>query len=145
MEIEAIFLGILLAFIYYEIVGLTPGGIVVPGYIALFVGQPLTLAATLGVVFLTYFIVKGIRHLVILYGRRMFLASVIVGFLLKWCLEMWVLRGSGITQDLHIIGFVIPGLMANEMQKQGILQTIISLVIVSGTVYALLRLVTLVF
>ena len=145
MEIEAVFFGILLGFIYYEIVGLTPGGIIVPGYIALAVRQPLSIAATLAVALLTFIIVTGLRHLIILFGKRMFLASVMIGFFLTWCAELWVFDSIGPSSGLRIIGFIIPGLIANEMQKQGMFRTIISLVIVSGTVAILLQVTRSVF
>lgn len=140
MEIEAIFLGMLLGCIYYEIAGLTPGGIVVPGYIALVVRQPLSIAMTMAVAVLTFAAVRGLRRLVILYGRRMFLASVMIGFLLAWGAEAWIAAGPGASSGLRVIGYVIPGLMANEMQKQGVLRTVVSLMIVGGTVVVLLRL-----
>ncbi|MFA7203055.1 MAG: poly-gamma-glutamate biosynthesis protein PgsC/CapC, partial [Candidatus Caldatribacteriota bacterium] len=36
MIYQAIGIGIAIGFLFYELVGLSPGGIVVPGYIALF-------------------------------------------------------------------------------------------------------------
>ena len=135
MITETIFLGILLGFIYYELVGITPGGIVAPGYIALYFHKPTILITTLLVVIITYVIVKGLSHLIILYGRRAFLCSVIIGFLLKWVIETYVLQISGFANDLRVIGYIIPGLIANEMRKQGVEFTIVSLIIVSGLVH----------
>ena len=134
MIIESIFLGILLGFIYYEFVGLTPGGVIVPGYIALYLHEPIILVTTLVVVLLTFFILKGLSRLVILYGRRAFLASVIIGFLLKWAIESYILLHSTFSYDLKVIGYIIPGLIANEMRRQGIFETLISLVFVSSVV-----------
>lgn len=139
MIAETIFLGILLGFIYYELVGLTPGGVIVPGYIALYLQQPLILMSTFIVVLITYFIMKGLSRLVILYGRRAFLAAVIIGFLLKWALETFVLRMNWMSYDLAVIGYIIPGLIANEMRKQGIVETFLSLAIVSGFVQILIQ------
>lgn len=80
MTTETIFLGIILGFIYYELVGLTPGGIVVPGYIALYMGRAGTLATTLLAALITLLLVVGLSRLVILYGRRAFLAAVMISF-----------------------------------------------------------------
>jgi len=128
---QAIGIGIVVSFGFYEIVGLSPGGIVVPGYIALFLDQPIRILVTLLVALLTYFITSKLSNYIILYGRRRFLTMVLIGFLLKWLIEEIIIKIpiSGI--ELRSIGYIIPGLIANEMRRQGILPTIYSLVIVS--------------
>jgi len=137
---QAIGIGIVVSFGFYEIVGLSPGGIVVPGYIALFLDQPIRILVTLLVALLTYFIIKKLSNYIILYGRRRFLAMVLIGFLLKWLVEeiIVIMPISGI--ELRSIGYIIPGLIANEMRRQGILPTIYSLIIVSIIVRLILLL-----
>ena len=131
MIYQAIGIGIVVSFGFYEIVGLSPGGIVVPGYIALFLDQPIRILVTLLVALLTYFAVKMLSNYMILYGRRRFLAMILIGFLLKWLIEevIIIIPISGI--ELRSIGYIIPGLIANEMRRQGILPTLYSLAIVS--------------
>ena len=140
MIYQAIGIGIVVSFAFYEIVGFSPGGIVVPGYIALFLDQPIRILVTLLVALLTYFAVKMLSNYMILYGRRRFLAMVLIGFLLKWLVEEIIITVpiSGI--ELRSIGYIVPGLIANEMRRQGILPTIYSLVIVSIMVRLLLLL-----
>ncbi|GAI94323.1 unnamed protein product, partial [marine sediment metagenome] len=87
MIYQAIGIGMVVSFAFYEMVGLSPGGIVVPGYIALFLDQPIRILVTLLVALLTYFSVKILSNYIILYGRRRFLAMVLIGFLLKWLIE----------------------------------------------------------
>jgi len=132
--------GIIISFIFYEIVGLSPGGIVVPGYIALFLNQPLRILITLIISLLTYFIVILFSNYIIIYGRRRFFYMVIIGFLLKWLIEEIIIRIpiSGI--ELRSIGYIIPGLIANEMKRQGIFPTLYSLAIVSIIVRLILLL-----
>lgn len=141
MIYQAIGIGVMVSFAFYEIVGFSPGGIVVPGYIALFLDQPVRILITLTVALLTYFIVIQLSNYVILYGRRRFLTMVLVSFLLKWLIEEMVIKMpiSGI--ELRSIGYIIPGLIANEMRRQGIFPTIYSLAIVS----ILVRLILLLF
>ncbi len=139
MAVEAIFIGILIGLIYYEIVGLTPGGIVVPGYIALYFAKPYILLSTFAAALLTYVLIKLISQFVILYGRRAFVAAVVIGFLLKWIFSVWLIQVSWMPTDLEIIGYIIPGLLANEMRKQGIFETVFSCVIVSGFVAILIQ------
>jgi poly-gamma-glutamate biosynthesis protein PgsC/CapC len=141
MIYQAIGIGVMVSFAFYEMVGFSPGGIVVPGYIALFLDQPVRILITLAVALLTYFAVKILSNYIILYGRRRFLTMVLVSFLLKWLIEEMVIKMpiSGI--ELRSIGYIIPGLIANEMRRQGIFPTIYSLAIVS----ILVRLILLLF
>ena len=140
MIYQAIGIGMVVSFAFYEIVGLSPGGIVVPGYIALFLDQPIRILVTLLVALLAYFIIGKLSNYIILYGRRRFLAMILIGFLLKWLVEEIIITIpiSGI--ELRSIGYIIPGLIANEMRRQGILPTIYSLVIVSIIVRLILLL-----
>ena len=47
---RAVGIGVLLNLLVYEGIGLTAGGMVAPGYLALFLDQPLRVGATLHVV-----------------------------------------------------------------------------------------------
>ena len=140
MITETIFLGILLGFIYHELVGLTPGGIIVPGYIALYFIKPMILVTTFVSIIITLLVLKGLSHLIIIYGRRAFLAAVVIGFLLKWLMETIILTMDWMNYDLEVIGYIIPGLIANEMRKQGIWETLLSLILVSAIVHFVIRL-----
>ena len=141
MIYQAIGIGVMVSFAFYEMVGFSPGGIVVPGYVALFLDQPIRILVTLLVALLTYFAVKILSNYIILYGRRRFLTMVLVSFLLKWLIEEIIIKMpiSGI--ELRSIGYIIPGLIVNEMRRQGIFPTIYSLAIVS----ILVRLILLLF
>jgi poly-gamma-glutamate biosynthesis protein PgsC/CapC len=81
-----------------------------------------------------------LSNYIILYGRRRFLAMILVGFILKWLIEGLIIKIpiSGI--ELQSIGYIIPGLIANEMRRQGILPTLYSLAIVSVIVRLMLLL-----
>ncbi len=141
MIYQAIGIGVMVSFAFYEIIGLSPGGIVVPGYIALFLDQPVRILITLTVALLTYFIVIQLSNYIILYGRRRFLTMVLVSFLLKWLIEEVVIKMPLLNIELRSIGYIIPGLIANEMRRQGVFPTIYSLIIVS----ILVRLILLLF
>lgn len=141
MIYQAIGIGVMVSFAFYEIVGFSPGGIVVPGYVALFLDQPIRILVTLLVALLTYFAVKILSNYIILYGRRRFLAMVLVSFLLKWLIEEMIIKMPISGMELRSIGYIIPGLIANEMRRQGIFPTLYSLAIVS----ILVRLILLLF
>ena len=140
MIYQAIGIGVMVSFAFYEVVGFSPGGIVVPGYIALFLDQPIRILVTLLVALLTYFAVKILSNYIILYGRRRFLTMVLVSFLLKWLIEEMIIKMPISSIELRSIGYIIPGLIANEMRRQGIFPTIYSLAIVSILVRLILLL-----
>ena len=140
MIYQAIGIGMAISFIFYEITGLSAGGIVVPGYIALFLTQPFRILVTILIAFLVYFMVTFLSNYTVLYGRRRFLAMILLGFIFKWIIEEIIIKlpVSGI--ELQSIGYIIPGLIANEMRRQGILPTLYSLAIVASMVRLILLL-----
>jgi gamma-polyglutamate biosynthesis protein CapC len=131
MIYQAIGIGIAIGFIFYEIVGLSPGGIVVPGYIALFIDQPFRIAVTVGIAILTVYIVYFLSNYLILYGKRRFLSMILISFLVKWLVESFIFQFPTTTIEIQSIGYIIPGLLANEMQRQGILPTLLAMAIVA--------------
>lgn len=130
MIYQAIGIGIAIGFLFYEIVGLSPGGIVVPGYIALFVDQPIRIMVTIGIAIITYYIVLFLSNYLILYGKRRFLTMILISFLVKWLVESFIFQFPVTNIEIQSIGYIIPGLLANEMQRQGILPTLLAMAIV---------------
>ncbi|MDX9820915.1 MAG: poly-gamma-glutamate biosynthesis protein PgsC [Syntrophales bacterium] len=128
---ESIAIGLVLGFFFYEWVGLSAGGFVVPGYIALQLGSPLLLVGTLMTSLLTYASVKAASRYIILYGRRRFILMVLAGFAWQWLFKAAVIQQFVLTTDTDILGFIIPGLIANEMDRQRILPTLLTLLIIS--------------
>lgn len=122
---QAIGLSIILGFISTELLGLFTGGLVSAGYLAFFLEQPYRVASTLVLSLVVYGLTKLIGKAVILYGRRRFMLTVILGILLGWVYESHAYYLNGISQDLRIIGYMIPGLLANDMCKQGVWRTVL--------------------
>lgn len=141
MIVESIGIGIMISFLYTELIGLYTGGVIVPGYIAFFWNQPSRIIATLVIAFFSYLIVRVLSNLMIIYSRRRFLVVVIVGYLLGWVYRLLFVSFLPFDQDLRVIGYIIPGLIANDMLKQGVFKTIISLGIVTIIVRLVLLLV----
>jgi len=50
----ALIIGVVVSLALTEFIGLSPGGIIVPGYVALLLDRPLALAAFVMVAFLSY-------------------------------------------------------------------------------------------
>lgn len=119
--IEAIGLGMFLSFFMTETIGLAAGGIVVPGYLALNLHQPFKILLTFFVALLVYLINFLLSKKVILYGRRLLLISVILGYLLGYLFKLF--PPISYQLDWEVIGYVIPGLLAYWSQRQGIIET----------------------
>ncbi len=131
MIYQTIGIGIAIGFLFYELVGLSPGGIVVPGYIALFIDQPLRIAVTVGIALITCYLVNFLSNYLILYGKRRFLTMILISFLVKWIVESFLFQFPVTNIEIQSIGYIIPGLIANEMQRQGILATLSAMFIVA--------------
>lgn len=127
--------GIVVGLVFYELTGLIPGGIIVPGYIALYVDQPLRIVTTLAVSLATWMIGRFLFRWIIAYGRRRFGLFLLIGLGLKVLADYLLFNVAQVPWGLQSIGLIIPGIIANEMERQGIVRTIVSLGIVSLILY----------
>jgi poly-gamma-glutamate biosynthesis protein PgsC/CapC len=135
---EAIAIGLVLGFFCYEWIGLSAGGFVVPGYLALYWDRPWMVATTLALAFIVHRAVEGIGRVAIVYGRRRFMLSLLAGFAGQWLLETVTLRTGMLPMEMDAIGYIIPGLIANEMSRQRVVPTVCMLVALSVTVRLML-------
>ncbi len=125
MVIEAIGLGMVASFFLTETIGFAAGGIVVPGYFALVLHEPVRVVSTLGVALATYLLLRLLSRFMLVYGRRMLVLSILVGYLLGYLTRIaphWTLGGSDL--NIGVIGYVIPGLLAYWMSRQGVVETV---------------------
>jgi poly-gamma-glutamate biosynthesis protein PgsC/CapC len=142
MLIEAIGIGMFLSLILTETVGLAAGGIVVPGYIALTLHNPVQVVSTIIIGIITFLIIKVLSHYIILYGRRLLIASILIGYLLAYMTKISpALTLNTLNFNIESIGFVIPGLIAYWIARQGIFQTVAAMIIVSTLVRLILIIV----
>ncbi|MCK4414113.1 MAG: poly-gamma-glutamate biosynthesis protein PgsC [Candidatus Eisenbacteria sp.] len=129
--VPAIGLGLIISLFFSEKLGLTASGLVVPGYIAVYLNQPVMVLLTLLVGIVTMLILRVIGRFVLLYGRRTLVLCVIIGFLLAQASELLrgVLSPSMALPASPVIGYIIGGLLGYWMVRQGIVET-------TGTVIA---------
>lgn len=139
----AVGIGLVISLAFSEFLGVAAGGMIVPGYVALSLHQPMSVALTLGVGVLTFLIVHALGSVMILYGRRRTVLMILVGFFLGSLLRHFGSIPSAFgSLDLTVVGFIIPGLIAIWIDRQGWLETICALVTASALVRLLLILVT---
>lgn len=128
MLIEAVGLGLFISLLFTEFMGLAAGGMVVPGYIALFLTQPTHIVGTLVAAFATYLIVHSLSRYMVIYGRRRLVFTLLVGFLIGFASKSMLATEWGTNwATFASVGYVIPGLMAYWMERQGVLETTCSL------------------
>ncbi|WP_300449980.1 poly-gamma-glutamate biosynthesis protein PgsC [Fusobacterium sp.] len=141
---EVIILGIILSIIFYEITEISPGGLIVPAYIAFYLDNPQRVVITILAGILTFLIVKFISNHVIVYGRRKFALCIMISFIIRGVLkyfniyivneyELFILGGS-------IIGVIIPGIIAQEIDRHGMIRTISSILILSIFIKSIIEL-----
>ncbi len=127
---SAIALSIILGFLSQEFLGLASGGLVSAGYLAYYFNSPYRIISTLCLAILVFATVKLLENIIFIYGRRRFALCVLLGILYAWILNELIIAGSTINVDIRVIGYVVPGLIANDMLKQGVLRTIAVLLII---------------
>jgi poly-gamma-glutamate biosynthesis protein PgsC/CapC len=78
MVIEVLFIGILLGYLYYEVTGISPGGVIAPGYFALFIKQPDKMGMTIILSLFVWAALQFLSRHFILYGRRKLLMAILM-------------------------------------------------------------------
>lgn len=122
---EAIGLGLVASLLFTEAIGFAAGGFVVPGYIALHLDRPLQVLGTILASLVTYACLKLAARFLLLYGRRSLVLAVLLGYVFGALTTRIPTFGlSELESGIAAIGFIIPGLLAYWMTRQGILQTL---------------------
>lgn len=141
--IQAVGIGLVLSLVFSETLGLAAGGMVVPGYIALMIHHPLRIIGTLLVSLLTFLAMKFLSNYMFIYGRRRTVMVILLGFLFGWMSrELLIIQTNVLTLELQTIGLIIPGLIANWMERQGVVKTICVMIIAAVFIRLLLIIAT---
>jgi poly-gamma-glutamate biosynthesis protein PgsC/CapC len=132
---NVIILGIIISIIFYELTEISPGGIIVPGYITLFITQPQRIVLTIALSLITLWIVNILSNYTILYGRRRFGMMVIISFLIRLIVQksIYYLPVLDIF-TASSIGYIIPGIIAQDIGRQGMVKTISSMILVASLI-----------
>ena len=143
MSSDIIVFGIILSILFYEFTEISPGGLIVPAYISFYINTPKKIIITLITSLITYFIVLWLSNKIIIYGRRKFAIYIIITFIVKEILtslspifveyNLLILSGG-------VIGILIPALIARDIERNGIIKTFCSLIIISIFIKAVIEL-----
>ena len=130
--IQSIAIGLVLSILGAELFGLSAAGLVVPGYLAYYMNQPLHLFVILLATVLTFLFEKIIAGITILYGRRLLAVDVLLSFVFVYSIELTISRlGLPIPFIMDSIGYFIPGLIVIYFGVNGILNTTLSVVLLA--------------
>lgn len=130
---ETILLGVILSLVFTEITGLS-AGLIVPGYLALSLHSPLRLLSTFAVALIAVGLCRLLSRVVILYGRRRFALLLLSTFALGWLGGALGLLPGGVS----VIGVLIPGIIAREIDRQGVRDTLLSMCVTTAMLAAIL-------
>jgi poly-gamma-glutamate biosynthesis protein PgsC/CapC len=144
-------IGLVVSLLLSETFGLAAGGLVVPGYIALYLTRPFDLSATLAAALAAFFLIRIASTFVIIYGRRRTALMILVGYaagvLINAALAAAVEAGAepiaasaSAAQpaigalaagrealEAGVIGYIVPGLIAIWLDRQGVAPTLTAL------------------
>ena len=124
-------MGVIVSMLFYERVQLTTGGAIVPAYLALALQAPVVVFATVGAGVATHLVMTQlVARRWIVYGRRKFEIEVLVGLgMVTTVLAARLLTDKLTSFDLAVavIGFLVPGIIAHDMSRQGVEKTLIAI------------------
>ena len=130
MSYELFFIGLAITLVFIGLTGFYPGGIIVPAYLVIFIDQPLRLLGTIVIAAAVWGLYRLASRYLILYGRRRFVFLILAGACGAFLLSYILPRFFPETIELKVIGWVIPGLIAGQMEKQGIATTLSAMAVV---------------
>ena len=117
--------GIAVSVLVYERTHHTTGSLVVPGYIGASLLNPIALIATAANAALTFFLVaRVLPRFAAVFGRTLFVVNIAVSVALS--MMFGPVLGSVLPNyvpHLDTIGYVIPALIAYDMNRQGVVRT----------------------
>lgn len=134
MYYEIVLLGVAISLLFTELTGLSPAGMIVGGYLALSLQTPRRVVYTLLVALLAWGAGKLLSRWMILYGRRRFAVLVLLSF----TIDLIFTHSSLLAYNSGMIGVLVPAIIASEVDKQGLVSTMLSLAVVVGILVAVM-------
>jgi hypothetical protein len=119
-------LGMLFGMFYYHRTGWACGGIITPGVVVMYIGDLATVAVSIAAGLLTWLILDLSVRLFSLYGRQRLAAAMLIALALRYPLvSVW-------GETSLWLGWVVPGLIGADIQRQGPVTTLTAVVAVSA-------------
>lgn len=138
--------GLCISLLIEEMFGVSAGGMIVPGYLSMVCDDVSQLILILLISFVIYLVVNHVLvKFVILFGKRKFVATLIVGLIIKLLLEQFFPLLPFSVLEFRGIGVIVPGLIANTYSKQGIRYTVPTVLLASYLTFLLVTFIDFLF
>ena len=117
--------GMLLGMFYYHRTGWACGGIITPGIIAMYIVDPGKIAVSIAAGLLVWILLHGLVRFFSLYGRQRLATAMLIALAVRYPLvSVW-------GETSLWLGWVVPGLIGADIQRQGVVTTLTAVVAVS--------------
>ena len=123
--------GVLISLLLTELIGLSAGGVIVPGYVALLLDRPISLIGFILAALLSYGLVRWLSNYLMLYGNRRFSLILLIGMTLSIAAQWFSPALTSAHLEWAGIGFIVPGLLGHQFDRQGIVPSLLMLTIAS--------------
>ena len=119
MATLVIALGLLFSLMCYLITNLSPGGMITPGWLGLMLVEDPSRVLMIAVITLATYVGSTIlQKYVILYGKRLFAAVVLLGVFLQATVFLSIQDQYPLLFSHQTLGFIVPGLIAYQLIRQ---------------------------
>lgn len=140
---EVAVLGIALGLVFslgcYLVSNLSPGGMITPGWLGLvLISDPRRMLLIALVTVATYFGTMLVQKVVILYGKRLFAAVLLLGVFLQLTVFLVLLHDWPFLFSHGTLGFIVPGLIAYQLVRQPVKATLVATGVVTLLSYVVL-------
>jgi poly-gamma-glutamate biosynthesis protein PgsC/CapC len=140
LVLPAVVTSVLASMFAFSLLALRSGGFITGAYLALMLSRPLDVLFAVAVAVATWLVVsKLVMPRLLIFGRRKLSTMIMFGAILAWTAEI-ALRAA--TNDgyvpwrgLALMTMVIPALLANDAERQGIERTLWGAAITTLSVY----------
>lgn len=128
----AFLLAVLIGYLYFRRTHVSPGGSLAVGYLSAGLFFPLNVLATIGIALISFVVI----HFVVLKiwlprPRRIFAIGLFTGVFMGF---LWLVVVDGLVENtfeivtgLALVGVIVPGMLCNSFNKQGVLKTLVPL------------------
>jgi len=117
--------GIMLGMFYYHRTGWACGGIITPGVIAMYIGDPWKISVSLVAGLCTWLLLELLVRFTNIYGRQRLAAALLIALALRYPLvSVW-------GETSLWLAWVVPGLIGADIQRQGPVMTLTGIAAVS--------------
>jgi poly-gamma-glutamate biosynthesis protein PgsC/CapC len=118
-----------------------PGGIIVPVYFAMYMYQPRRIIGTLAIAFIVVLVYKLLSKKLLIFGRRRFVFLLVLSIFVTLIINSFTNTYSLETIGYRTLGAIVPGLLGNNIARQGFVVTLVSLFIITVATFFSYRLV----